>query len=177
MTFVQGVKSFFTCPCSLPASPAHLLDRWGISLRQLFEDQDLVCDTITRKDSRQEEEPMDWEDVPFLSEVSASFVTSRPPRKMRSLISVQVSEPSSLSANRFPNMRALVPKWVLFHLGIDGNKKADFLARTADEEEVSPTGSFTFSELSSLKKIGLLHLGRIPLSHPWYFGRNPGGLF
>ncbi|GFT64994.1 hypothetical protein TNCV_3615001 [Trichonephila clavipes] len=30
MTFVQGVKSFFTCPCSLLASPAHLLYCWGI---------------------------------------------------------------------------------------------------------------------------------------------------
>ncbi|GFY66325.1 hypothetical protein TNIN_86921 [Trichonephila inaurata madagascariensis] len=60
-------------------------------------------------DSRQEE-PMDWDDVPFLPEVSAPFVPSRPPRKMRSLISVQVSEPPSLSANRFPTMRALVPK-------------------------------------------------------------------
>ncbi|GFX97333.1 uncharacterized protein TNCV_1077041 [Trichonephila clavipes] len=49
MTFVQGVKSFFTCPCSLPASPAHLLDCWGISLRQLYEEQGLVCETITRK--------------------------------------------------------------------------------------------------------------------------------
>ncbi|GFW77657.1 uncharacterized protein TNCV_133481 [Trichonephila clavipes] len=49
MTFVQGVKSFFTYPCSLLASPAHLLDCWGISLRQLYEEQDLVCDTITRK--------------------------------------------------------------------------------------------------------------------------------
>ncbi|GFT39907.1 uncharacterized protein TNCV_2196221 [Trichonephila clavipes] len=26
MSFVHGVKSFFICPCSLPASPAHLLD-------------------------------------------------------------------------------------------------------------------------------------------------------
>ncbi|GFY72316.1 hypothetical protein TNIN_423651, partial [Trichonephila inaurata madagascariensis] len=61
-------------------------------------------------DRRQEEEPMDWDDVPFFPEVSAPFVPSCPPRKMRSLISVQVSEPPSLSANRFPNMRALVPK-------------------------------------------------------------------
>ncbi|GFY49152.1 hypothetical protein TNIN_153361 [Trichonephila inaurata madagascariensis] len=61
-------------------------------------------------DCRQEEEPMDWEDIPVLPEVSAPFVLSRPPRKMRSLISVQVSDPPSLSANRFPNMRALVPK-------------------------------------------------------------------
>ncbi|GFY28337.1 uncharacterized protein TNCV_4396691 [Trichonephila clavipes] len=43
MTLVQGIKSFFTCPCSLLASPAHLLDCWGISLRQLYEEQDLVC--------------------------------------------------------------------------------------------------------------------------------------
>ncbi|GFY04638.1 hypothetical protein TNCV_418941 [Trichonephila clavipes] len=61
------------------------------------------------KDRRQEEEPMDWDDVPFFPEVSA-LCSFRPPRKMRSLISVQVSEPPSLSANRFPNMRALVPK-------------------------------------------------------------------
>ncbi|GFU52911.1 uncharacterized protein TNCV_1142191 [Trichonephila clavipes] len=32
MTFVQGIKSFFTCPCSLLASPAQLLDCRGISL-------------------------------------------------------------------------------------------------------------------------------------------------
>ncbi|GFX93734.1 hypothetical protein TNCV_1589111 [Trichonephila clavipes] len=65
---------------------------------------------LSIRDRRQEQEPMDWEDAPFLPEVSAPFVPSRPPRKMRSLISVQVSEPPSLSANRFPNMRALVPK-------------------------------------------------------------------
>ncbi|GFV38173.1 RNase H domain-containing protein [Trichonephila clavipes] len=42
MTFAQGVKCFFTCPFSLLASPAHLLDCWGISLRQLYEEHDLV---------------------------------------------------------------------------------------------------------------------------------------
>ncbi|GFX34913.1 RNase H domain-containing protein [Trichonephila clavipes] len=45
MTFVQGVKSFFTCTCSLLASPAHLLDCLGISLRQLYEEQDPVTAT------------------------------------------------------------------------------------------------------------------------------------
>ncbi|GFY51145.1 hypothetical protein TNIN_290931 [Trichonephila inaurata madagascariensis] len=40
-------------------------------------------------DYHQEEEPMDWEDAPFLPEVRAPFVPSRPPRKMKSLISVQ----------------------------------------------------------------------------------------
>ncbi|GFW30098.1 hypothetical protein TNCV_1054091 [Trichonephila clavipes] len=63
-----------------------------------------------RTGRRQEGQPMDLEDVPFLPEVNAPLVPSRPPRKMRSLISVQVSEPPSLSTNRFPNMRALVPK-------------------------------------------------------------------
>ncbi|GFV05204.1 hypothetical protein TNCV_224171 [Trichonephila clavipes] len=53
---------------------------------------------------------MNLEDVSLLPEVSAPFVPSRPPRKMRSLISVQVSEPPSLSANHFPNFRALMPK-------------------------------------------------------------------
>ncbi|GFX77848.1 uncharacterized protein TNCV_432331 [Trichonephila clavipes] len=49
MTFVKGVKSFFACLCSLLASPAHLLDCWSISLRQLYEEQGLVCETISRK--------------------------------------------------------------------------------------------------------------------------------
>ncbi|GFX84376.1 hypothetical protein TNCV_4134861 [Trichonephila clavipes] len=57
---------------------------------------------------------MVWEDIPFLPEVIAPFVTSRSPRKMRLLFSVQVSEPPSLSANRFPNMRALIPKSRLY---------------------------------------------------------------
>ncbi|GFR11176.1 hypothetical protein TNCT_23421 [Trichonephila clavata] len=61
-------------------------------------------------DRHQEEEPMDWEDALFFPEVSATFIPPRPQQKMRSLICVQVSEPPSLSANRFANMRALVPK-------------------------------------------------------------------
>ncbi|GFW09026.1 uncharacterized protein TNCV_3081181 [Trichonephila clavipes] len=51
MTFVQGVKSFFTCPCSLLASPAHLLDSWGISLRQLYEEQGLKSWSLLAKNS------------------------------------------------------------------------------------------------------------------------------
>ncbi|GFU27587.1 hypothetical protein TNCV_283051 [Trichonephila clavipes] len=43
-------------------------------------------------------------------------------------------------------------QWVPSHVEIDGNEKAHFLARTAAEEEVSTTGSLTFSELSSLKR-------------------------
>ncbi|GFY17868.1 hypothetical protein TNCV_3383611 [Trichonephila clavipes] len=38
-----------TCPCSLLASPAHLLDCWSISLRKLYEEQGLMCETMMRK--------------------------------------------------------------------------------------------------------------------------------
>ncbi|GFX69169.1 hypothetical protein TNCV_3563451 [Trichonephila clavipes] len=45
------------------------------------------------------------------------------------------------------------------------------------EETVSSTGYLKFSELSSLKRIELHHLGRTPPSHRWYLGRNAGGSF
>ncbi|GFT11794.1 hypothetical protein NPIL_316291 [Nephila pilipes] len=68
-----------------------------------------------KTDPVQEEEPMDWEDVPTLLKVIPPSYPNRPPRKMRSLVS-KVSE-SPVSANRFPNMRALVPKlWRRFPL-------------------------------------------------------------
>ncbi|GFS82238.1 hypothetical protein NPIL_576551 [Nephila pilipes] len=64
----------------------------------------------------QEEEPMDWEDVPILPEVIPPFYPNRPPRKMRNLVS-KVSAPTPVSANRFPNMRSLVPKITLWVKG------------------------------------------------------------
>ncbi|GFU10615.1 hypothetical protein NPIL_672641 [Nephila pilipes] len=71
-----------------------------------------VCEFILsdcwKTDPLQEKEPMDWEDVPTLLKVIPPFYPNRPPRKMRSLV-YKVSEPP-VSANRFPNMRALVPK-------------------------------------------------------------------
>ncbi|GFS61048.1 uncharacterized protein TNCV_4955721 [Trichonephila clavipes] len=54
MTFVQGVKSFFAWHCSLLASPTHLLDCWGISLRQLYEEQGLVSHVTALKDLKQQ---------------------------------------------------------------------------------------------------------------------------
>ncbi|GFW94398.1 uncharacterized protein TNCV_1433331 [Trichonephila clavipes] len=61
-------------------------------------------------------------------------------------------------------------QWTPSHVVIDGNEKVNFIARTAVEEGVSLTGSFTFSELSSLKKIELNQLERTPPS----IGRNSG---
>ncbi|GFW89928.1 hypothetical protein TNCV_864581, partial [Trichonephila clavipes] len=63
------------------------------------------------------------------------------------------------------------------HVWIDGNEKTGFLAMTTAEEGVIPTGSLTFSELSSLRRIKLNHLGRTLPSYSWCFGRNPGGSF
>ncbi|GFT65645.1 hypothetical protein NPIL_227101 [Nephila pilipes] len=78
-----------------------------------------VCEFLVsdcrKRDPIQEEEPMDWEDVPTLPEVNPPFFPTRPPRKMRNLVS-KVSEPP-VSANRFPNMRALVPKITLWMKG------------------------------------------------------------
>ncbi|GFY29199.1 hypothetical protein TNCV_4723271 [Trichonephila clavipes] len=56
-------------------------------------------------------------------------------------------------------LRAVLKKWVLSHLGIDGNEKADFFSY--------------WSELSSLKKIEL-NWSNSPRSS---CGRNPGGSF
>ncbi|GFX94811.1 uncharacterized protein TNCV_2378841 [Trichonephila clavipes] len=78
MTFVQGVKSFFTCPCSLLTSPAHLLDCWGISLRQLYEEQDLVCDTITRKAKQWRDKDVDfWRSVCFSDESTFEILQNK----------------------------------------------------------------------------------------------------
>ncbi|GFV87935.1 uncharacterized protein TNCV_782161 [Trichonephila clavipes] len=60
-------------------------------------------------------------------------------------------------------------------LGINVSEKPVFLARTAAEEEVSPTATLTFNELSFVKKSELNKRGRTPARDRWYFIRNPGG--
>ncbi|GFT20301.1 hypothetical protein TNCV_1009081 [Trichonephila clavipes] len=39
LVHVHRQVNLYLCPCSRLASPAHLLDCWGISLRQLYEEQ------------------------------------------------------------------------------------------------------------------------------------------
>ncbi|GFT40065.1 ankyrin repeat, PH and SEC7 domain containing protein secG [Trichonephila clavipes] len=41
-------------------------------------------------------------------------------------------------------------QWIPSHVGIEGNERADFLARTAAVEGVSPRGNLTFSEISKI---------------------------
>ncbi|GFT12680.1 uncharacterized protein TNCV_5094501 [Trichonephila clavipes] len=46
-------------------------------------------------------------------------------------------------------------QWIPSHVGIEGNERADFLARIAAVERVSPRGNLTFSEISTISKLEL----------------------
>ncbi|GFX98801.1 putative RNA-directed DNA polymerase from transposon BS [Trichonephila clavipes] len=59
---------------------------------------------------------------------------------------------------------------------IEGNERADFLARTA-VEGVSPRGNLTFSEISTISKLELNRQMKTPPSHAWYFAKCPGESF
>lgn len=68
-------------------------------------------------------------------------------------------------------------QWIPSHVGVEGNEKADFLARSGSEEGVNPGGELTFSEISSLAKIKINKLTKIPPNHSWYFAKRPGETF
>ncbi|GFV44155.1 RNase H domain-containing protein [Trichonephila clavipes] len=68
-------------------------------------------------------------------------------------------------------------QWIPSHVGIEGNGRADFLARTAAVEGVSPRGNFTFSEISTISKLELNRQIKTPPSHAWYFAKCPGESF
>ncbi|GFX49121.1 RNase H domain-containing protein [Trichonephila clavipes] len=68
-------------------------------------------------------------------------------------------------------------QWIPSHVGIEGNEIADFLARTAAVEGVSPRGNLTFSEISTISKLELNRQIKTPPSHAWYFAKCPGESF
>ncbi|GFW40028.1 RNase H domain-containing protein [Trichonephila clavipes] len=68
-------------------------------------------------------------------------------------------------------------QWIPSHVGIEGNENADFLARTAAVEGVSPRGNLTFSEISTISKLELNRQIKTPPSHAWYFAKCPGESF
>ncbi|GFT42813.1 retrovirus-related Pol polyprotein from transposon 412, partial [Trichonephila clavipes] len=68
-------------------------------------------------------------------------------------------------------------KWIPSHVGIEGNERADFLARTAAVEGVSPRGNLTFSEISTISKLELNRQIKTPPSHAWYFVKSQGESF
>ncbi|GFX49413.1 RNase H domain-containing protein [Trichonephila clavipes] len=68
-------------------------------------------------------------------------------------------------------------QWIPSHVGIEGNERADFLARTAAVEGVSPRENLSFSEISTISKMELNRQIKTPLSHAWYFAKCPGESF
>ncbi|GFS48389.1 putative RNA-directed DNA polymerase from transposon BS [Trichonephila clavipes] len=68
-------------------------------------------------------------------------------------------------------------QWIPSHVGIEGNERADFLARAAAVEGVSPRGNLTFSEISTTSKLELNRQIKTPPSHPWYFAKCLGESF
>ncbi|GFX50993.1 putative RNA-directed DNA polymerase from transposon BS [Trichonephila clavipes] len=68
-------------------------------------------------------------------------------------------------------------QWIPSHVGIEGNERADFLARTAAVEGVSPRGNLTFSEISTISKLELNRQIKTPPSYAWYFAKCPGESF
>ncbi|GFU06745.1 putative RNA-directed DNA polymerase from transposon BS [Trichonephila clavipes] len=68
-------------------------------------------------------------------------------------------------------------QWIPLHVGIEGNERADFLARTAAVEGVNPRGNLTFSEISTISKLELNRQIKTPSSHAWYFAKCPGESF
>ncbi|GFU42983.1 putative RNA-directed DNA polymerase from transposon BS [Trichonephila clavipes] len=68
-------------------------------------------------------------------------------------------------------------QWIPSHVGIEGSERADFLARTAAVEGVSPKGNLTFSEISTISKYELNRQIKTPPSHAWYFAKCPGESF
>ncbi|GFX48349.1 dolichyl pyrophosphate Man9GlcNAc2 alpha-1,3-glucosyltransferase [Trichonephila clavipes] len=59
-------------------------------------------------------------------------------------------------------------QWIPSHVGIEGNERADFLARTAAVEGVSPRGNLTLSEISTISKLELNRQIKTPPIHAWY---------
>ncbi|GIX76650.1 RNase H domain-containing protein [Caerostris darwini] len=65
--------------------------------------------------------------------------------------------------------------WISSHVGVEGNEKADSLAKSAAEEDVSRCGTLTFWRDFFNSKNKNEQAFKTPPSHSWYFARKPGG--
>ncbi|GFX02498.1 hypothetical protein TNCV_194761 [Trichonephila clavipes] len=58
------------------------------------------------------------------------------------------------------------------HIGLNDNKITDSLSKFATAEALLGDASLTYAEISSIKRMELNALWRLPPAHPWYFGRK-----
>ncbi|GFU86789.1 uncharacterized protein TNCV_477761 [Trichonephila clavipes] len=63
-------------------------------------------------------------------------------------------------------------QWVPFHNGLNGNEISESLAKSGTADTFRSDTCLTFTELFSIKKIELNTLWRLPLAHPWHFGKK-----
>ncbi|GFU75558.1 hypothetical protein TNCV_2862731 [Trichonephila clavipes] len=63
-------------------------------------------------------------------------------------------------------------QWVPFHIGLNGNEIADSLANSAAADALQGDVCLTFAELSSIKRIELNALWRVPLLILGILGKN-----
>ncbi|GFU05356.1 hypothetical protein TNCV_1052341 [Trichonephila clavipes] len=64
-------------------------------------------------------------------------------------------------------------QWIPSHIGLNGNKIVDSLAKSATADALRGDACLTLAELSSIKRMELNALCRVPPTYPWYFGRKP----
>ncbi|GFU79134.1 autophagy protein 5 [Trichonephila clavipes] len=61
-------------------------------------------------------------------------------------------------------------QWVPSHIGLNDY---EIVSSLATAEALRGDACLTFSQLSSIKRMELNALWRVPPTHPWYFGRKP----
>ncbi|GFT98151.1 uncharacterized protein TNCV_789651 [Trichonephila clavipes] len=74
---------------------------------------------------------------------------------------------------RLSSRHSIYFQWIRSHIGLNGNGIADSLAKSSTADALQGDACLTFAELSSIKRMELDALRRVPPAHPWYFGRKP----
>ncbi|GFU06335.1 uncharacterized protein TNCV_4766141 [Trichonephila clavipes] len=74
---------------------------------------------------------------------------------------------------RLSSRHSIYFQWVHSHIGLNGNEIADSLAKCANADALRGDVCLTFGEISSIKRVELNALRRVPPSLPWYLVKKP----
>ncbi|GFU73557.1 uncharacterized protein TNCV_3359971 [Trichonephila clavipes] len=74
---------------------------------------------------------------------------------------------------RLSSRHSIYFQWIHSHIGLNGNAIVGSLAKSATAEALRGDASLIFAEISSIKRMELNALWRVPPAHLWYFGRTP----